>query len=127
MNVSPKANEAGLDILFFRPFTDDRCGFPIYLTQCATGEDWDTKLHTPVLAVWQKLVDFAAPPQKAFALPHSLSAEELRRVTVKVQGIVFDRYRLHDTSRPHNWCSKELTGDLKAFLNPLIVNLPGDA
>ena len=126
-NVSPNANEAGLDIAFFRAFDDKRCGFPIYLTQCATGVDWDTKLHTPVIAVWQKLIDFAAPPHKAFALPHSLGAEELRRVTVKVQGVVFDRYRLHDSSRPHNWCSQELTEDLKAFLNPLIANLPRDA
>lgn len=125
-NVSPKANEAGLDIVFFRPFTDDRCGFPIFLTQCATGEDWDTKLHTPVLAVWQKLVDFAAPPHKAFTLPHSLGGEELRRITVRVEGIVLDRYRLHDTSRPRNWCSKELAEDLKKFLNPLIANLPED-
>jgi hypothetical protein len=124
-NVSPNANEAGLDIVFFRPFTDDRAGFPIYLAQCATGDDWDTKLHTPVLAVWRKLIDFAAPPQKAFALPHSLEADEFRRITVRVEGIVFDRYRLHDTSRPPNWCSTELTKDLKAFLVPLIANLPG--
>jgi hypothetical protein len=127
MNVSPNANEAGLDIVFFRVFYDKRCGFPVYLTQCATGADWDTKLHTPVVAVWRKLVDFAAPPHKAFALPHSLGAEELRRVTVKVEGIVFDRYRLHDSSRPQNWCSRELTEDLKAFLSPLIANLPSDA
>jgi hypothetical protein len=123
-NVSPNANEAGLDIVFFRGFADNRSGFPIYLTQCAAGDDWDTKLHTPVLAVWRKLIDFAAPPQKAFALPHSLGAEEFRRITVRVDGIVFDRYRLHDTSRPLNWCSQELTKELQVFLDPLIANLP---
>ena len=123
-NVSPSANEAGLDVVFFRAFTDGRCGFPIYLAQCAAGDDWDTKLHTPVLSVWQELVDFAAPPHKAFALPHSLGPEDLRRVTVKVGGMVFDRYRLHDTSRPLNWCSQELARDLTAFLKPLITKLP---
>lgn len=123
-NVSPNANEAGLDVIFFRTFNDGRCGFPIYLAQCAAGADWDTKLHTPVLAVWRKLVDFAAPPHKAFALPHSLGAEDLRRITVKVEGMVFDRYRLHDASRPHNWCSSRLARDLKAFLMPIITRLP---
>lgn len=123
-NVSPNANEAGLDVVFFRTFNDGRCGFPIYLAQCAAGDDWDTKLHTPILAVWQKLIDFAAPPHKAFALPHSLGAEDLRRVTVKVEGMVFDRYRLHDASRPLNWCSKGLAKDLRVFLKPLITKLP---
>lgn len=125
-NVSPNANEAGLDIVFFRTFTDARCGFPIYLAQCASGADWDTKLHTPVLGVWRKLIDFSAPPYKAFVLPHSLGAEELRRVTVKVEGVVLDRYRLHDIPRPRNWCSHDLAEDLKTFLNHLIANLPND-
>lgn len=123
-NVSPDANEAGLDVVFFRGFPDARCGFPIYLAQCAAGAYWDAKLHTPVLAVWRRLVDFAAPPHKAFVLPHSLAAEELRRVTVKVDGMVLDRYRLHDTSHPPGWCSEELAQDLKAFLKPLITRLP---
>ena len=74
--------------------------------------------------MWGKLIDFAAPPLKAFVLPHSLGADELRRVTVKVKGMVLDRYRLHDTARPLNWCSQELATDLKAFLNPLINALP---
>jgi hypothetical protein len=123
-NVAKDANEAGLDLIFFRGFSDNQCGFPIYLTQCATGKDWDTKLHTPVLGVWGKLIDFAAPPQKAFALPHSLGAEDFRRITVKVQGIVLDRYRLHDAARPRTWCSRELARDLKEFLSPLISHLP---
>ena len=123
-NVAENANEAGLDIVLFRAFKDGRCGFPVYLAQCAAGDDWDTKLHTPVLSVWDELVDFAAPPHKAFTLPRSLGPEHLRRITVKVDGIVFDRYRLHDTSRPHNWCSPGLTKDLKAFLKPLIKKLP---
>jgi len=126
-SVSPNANEAGLDVVFFRAFIDGRCGFPIYLVQCAAGADWDTKLHTPVLGVWRKLIDFAAPPHKAFALPHSLGAEELRQVTVKVEGMVFDRYRLHDTSRPSNWCSQRLAMDLVAFLKPIITKLPSYA
>lgn len=123
-NVSPNANEAGLDLVLFRTFADGRCGFPVYLAQCASGKNWDTKLHTPVLSVWSKIVDFAAPPQKAFVLPHSLGMDDLRQVTVKVQGVVFDRYRLHDTSRPRKWWSPKLASDIETFLKPLIKALP---
>ncbi len=122
-NVQVNANEAGLDVIFFRSFTDGRCGFPVFLTQCASGADWDTKLHTPVLAVWEELVHFATPPQKAFTLPHSLAADELRRVTISVQGTVFDRYRLH-CGRPLKWCSPALRSDLHRFLAPIIRQLP---
>lgn len=125
INVARHANEAGLDVVFFREFPDGRGGFPIYLAQCAAGSDWDTKLHTPVLSVWRKLLDFAAPPYKAFAIPGSLDAEQLRRITVKVDGLVFDRYRLHDAaSRTTTWCSSGLVGDLKKFMKPLIAKLP---
>jgi hypothetical protein len=123
-DVSPNANEAGLDIVFFRSFSDNRCGFPTYLAQCATGDDWNTKLHTPVLSIWRKLIDFAVRPQKAFTLPHSLGEDKFRRTTVKVDGIVLDRYRLHDNSRPRNWFSRELANDLKEFLSPLVAHLP---
>jgi len=123
-NVAPHANEAGLDVVVYRAFADGRCGFPIYLAQCATGDDWDTKLYTPSLSVWTRLVDFAAPPQKVFALPHSLGAEELRRVAVKVSGIVLDRYRLLDASRSSAWCSRGLTNDLITYLRPLVTRLP---
>ena len=107
-NVSPNANEAGLDVVFFREFADRRSGFPIYLTQCAAGADWDTKLHTPILSVWRKLNPLRGASAKAFALPNSLGPEEHRRITVKVDGLVFDRYRLHDTARSPNWCSQAL-------------------
>jgi hypothetical protein len=40
---------------------------------------------------------------------------------------VFDRYRLHDTSRPLNWCSPKLAGDIVGFLKPLITQLPSYA
>lgn len=74
------------------------------------------------------LVSFAVPPQKAFVLPHSLEQEKLRLTTVAVQGVVFDRYRLHDTSRAPIWCSPELATelatDLKFHLKPLVTGLP---
>ena len=129
INVSPDANDAGLDVVLSRRFADGRCGFPTILVQCAAGNDWDTKLHTPILNVWNKLVDFAIPPQKAFAIPHSLDAIELRRIAVKVGGMVFDRYRLHAETplRKHGWCTPKLKTDLNKFLTPLVAHLPNHA
>jgi hypothetical protein len=125
-NVSATGNDAGLDLILSRRFPDGRCAFQTILIQCAAGNDWDTKLHTPVLDVWRNLVDFSIPPQKAFAIPHSLDAVRLRHVAVKVGGMVFDRYRLHaDTaSRKHGWCSASLTSELNTFLAPLVAGLP---
>jgi hypothetical protein len=122
-NVAANQNEAGLDVVFYRKFADKRCGFVVYLAQCATGENWSTKLHTPALEAWSKLIDFSSPPQKAFALPHSLDDDKLRRTTVSVGGIVLDRYRLFE-SRRTRWCSQKLETELKSYLDPLIRGLP---
>jgi hypothetical protein len=122
-NVDPKANEAGLDLVLSTPFKDRRWGAPVFLTQCASGDDWDVKLHTPVLDVWTKLVDFASPPRKAFALPVSLDETQLRQTTVKVAGPVFDRYRLVSSSS----LEEQLEKDLVKFVRPLLRTLPKEA
>ncbi len=71
--ASGKAHEAGLDLVWHLPFSDDRGGLPVYLGQCSSGYDWPDKLHTPELNVWKKLIDFASEPYKAFSLPMALA------------------------------------------------------
>ncbi len=63
---SPMANDAGLDLLCYRPFPDNRVGIPVYLLQCASGRDWEGKLHTPNLRIWTKIVNFTADPKEGF-------------------------------------------------------------
>lgn len=122
-NVSPNANEAGLDIVFYRRFPNGVPFAPIYLAQCAAGEHWDTKLHTPSLYVWNKLIDFSEPPYKAFAIPHGLGQTEIRHASTTAEGVILDRYRLHaGVALPSD--SKTLQDELIAFMKPLVTGLP---
>lgn len=92
--TKPTAKDAGLDLLCYFPFVDERGGIPIYMFQCASGANWESKLKTPDLRVWQKVIDFASEPKKAFAMPFALSDEEFIRNCNIVNGLFLDRYRL---------------------------------
>ena len=122
------ANEAGLDIVVYRPFADRRVGFPVYMLQCASGADWHRKLHTPDLNVWGKIVDFAARPKKAFAMPYALSEEDFRHATNRVNGVFLDRHRLLEPGRQaRDWTSQELARDLTAWTEPRLARLSAAA
>jgi hypothetical protein len=119
------ARDAGLDILFYRSFGDGRPGVPTYLLQCASGADWRDKLGEPDIALWRKLVAFAADPKKAFATPHALPADEFPRVCARADAVVFDRYRLLSAgSESPAWMSAELGADLIRWLEPRLEQLP---
>ena len=80
--------------LFYRPFPDNRVGVPVYLMQCASGENWVHKLHEPDLNVWTKIILFAATPSKAIAIPFVLLDKEFKQRCNRVNGMLLDRYRL---------------------------------
>ena len=119
------ANEAGLDLLCFRPFPDQRVGVPVYLVQCASGANWEQKLRTPDLKVWRKLVTFAAEPKKAFSMPYALMNDEFIRHTNVVDGLLLDRHRLLAPGKDNqNWVSQQLNDDLLHWMNLRIGSLP---
>jgi hypothetical protein len=119
------ANEAGLDLLCYRPFVDGRVGVPVYLMQCGSGGGWDNKLHTPNLQIWTKIIQFAAEPKKAFAMPYALSDEEFRKKSNLVDGLLLDRYRLLLPCSNHpDWLSPALKERLVTWLKPRIALLP---
>ena len=120
-----KAKDAGLDVLCFRPFPDGRGGIPVYLVQCASGMDWDTKLHTPELKIWTKIIDFSATPTKAFAMPFTLPEDEFLIACNRVDGLFLDRYRLLSPARrSYDWLSKPLGSELVKWLKPRVKELP---
>jgi hypothetical protein len=121
----PKANDAGLDLLCYRPFPDGRVGVPVYLFQCASGGDWEGKLHTPNLQVWTKIIEFASRPKKAFATPFAFRDDEFVTNCNLVDGLLMDRYRLLTPARENpNWVPEALKGRLVAWLAPRIQQLP---
>lgn len=121
----PKANEAGLDVLCYRPFPDARVGVPVYLLQCASGGDWEGKLHTPNLDIWRNIVSFAALPKKAFATPFSFLNNDFTINCGIVNGLLLDRCRLLSAGavRP-NWLSADIAARLVGWVEPRIATLP---
>jgi hypothetical protein len=119
--ASGKVHEAGLDLVWYKPFTDDRGGLPVYLAQCASGKNWYTKLHTPELSVWKKLIDFTSEPYKAFSLPFALADDEFTRRCNQMSGLLLDRYRLLVCCVPEGeWVPVELHSSLTQWLEPRV-------
>ncbi|MGC3992067.1 MAG: hypothetical protein QM796_20715 [Chthoniobacteraceae bacterium] len=123
--TSASANEAGLDVLCFRSFNDERVSSPALLFQCASGMHYNGKLHTPNLRVWEKIVIFPVEPSKAFATPFALTDQEFLRAINIVNGPLLDRYRLLAPAHANTkWLSQELSDKLVAWTEPRIATLP---
>jgi hypothetical protein len=119
------AKEAGLDLLFYRPFPDGRVGIPVYLCQCASGEGWERKLKAPDLRVWCKIIPFASDPKKAFAMPFTVSDSEFVRHSNSVDGLLLDRQRLLLPGlNNRNWVSADLSEGLINWTRPRTRTLP---
>ena len=88
------AKDAGVDLVWHLRFPDSRGGTPVFLAQCASGKNWAEKVNEPNIKEWMKIVDFAAPPNKALSLPFALDERELRRQSNRAGGLLVDRYRL---------------------------------
>ena len=115
------AKDAGVDLVWHLRFADSRGGAPIYLAQCASGKNWREKVNEPNIKEWTKIVDFAVPPSKAFALPFSLSDRELRRQSNRAGGLLVDRYRLlAQKVSEEDWIPSLLRSELIDWLDPRI-------
>ncbi len=121
----PKAKEAGLDILCYRPYHDDRGSLPVFLMQCSSGRDFEDKLQTPDLKVWGRIVEFTSNPRRAFATPRSFSEHDFSMHANTVDGLFLDRYRLLAASL-HNprWMSNDLKQRIVRWLRPRVKALP---
>ncbi len=95
LHVDSSANELGLDVLAYYPFSDNSAAIPLILFQCASGKNWVDKRHTPDLAIWEAVVSFCSKPVKGFAMPYAFaSAADFRKQSRPVGGMFMDRNRL---------------------------------
>jgi len=118
-------NDAGLDLLCYRPFIDNRVGIPVYLMQCASGKNWEEKLHEPKLEIWKHIIDFACCPKKAFSTPFAMEDRKFLRVCAIVDGLLMDRYRILGVSGYNkNWVSTTLARKLVKWISPRVKALP---
>lgn len=123
------ANDAGLDILCFRPMPDRKPGVPLYLLQCASGipsaSYWNLKLRTPDISLWAKLIDFAVNPKRAFATPFAFQEDDFLIHCRSVDGMFFDRYRLLAPARMNpDWLPQEVGDRIVGWITPRIATLP---
>lgn len=123
--ANPKANEIGLDILYFKPFLDNRPSIPLFMLQCASGKDWEDKLKTPDLDLWEKVIDFGSKPQKAFSMPFALLEKKFLKKCILVKGVLLDRYRiLSPYSVSPVWISPDLNQKIVEWMLPRVKKLP---
>jgi hypothetical protein len=117
--------DAGLDMLCYRPFKDGRVGIPVYLMQCASGSNWEEKLHTPRLELWTRVIEFASKPKKAFATPFAMTDSVFIQKCLLVDGLFIDRYRiLSACGDKKKWLSDKLSKKLVGWTNPRVETLP---
>ena len=123
--VSKDANEAGLDIVCCRLFSDARPGLPTIFAQCASGKHHEHKLGTPNMKEWGRLIRFtAASPQRSFITPYVYTDDEFMRVSNKLDGLLLDRVRLLSAgSKSPAWLSSGLGKELRAWISPRIAEL----
>lgn len=122
----PQDKEAGLDIIAWRPFPDERGGYPVLLVQCASGATtWADKLHQPSLGRWKKAVSFYYQPRRAVAVPISINSADFKRYNSEVEGLLIDRSRIFLAAADGpDWLSEDLRAAIGAWLEPHIARLP---
>lgn len=123
--TSQNQKDAGLDMLCYRPFKDGRVGVPVFLMQCASGNNWEEKLHTPRLELWTRVIDFASKPKKAFATPFAMTDDIFAQKCSLVDGMFIDRYRiLAGCGVGKNCLSSQLSKNLVRWTRSKVRTLP---
>jgi hypothetical protein len=124
--LPPAVKDLGLDLICFRPFTDRRGGYPLYLVQCASGQHWERKLRTPSLDSWRDLIRFSAPHLRGIAIPFMvMSDDEFRSARLRSEGLFLDRYRVLSTGgQEDHWLLEPLRTEVINWLSPVINTLP---
>jgi hypothetical protein len=113
-----KAKDAGLDVICHLPFVDGWSGRPLLFVQCASGENWKDKRHTPNIQQWMKLLELATEPRRGISHPFVELRDDFRRsANFDYLMLVLDRNRL---SRPAKvkkakWTSNTLSKDMNAW------------
>lgn len=93
---SAHQKDAHLDIVAWKGFPDRKPGQLIAFGQCATGENWESKVAELNPSAWCRLWLNEMPlvdPVGAFFVPHRVERKHWRRTTA-YGGILFDRCRI---------------------------------
>lgn len=125
----PHVKDAGLDLVAWQGFPDGWGGRPICLVQCASGENWTDKLHTPNIGTWEKLIDFSTKPRRGLAMPFAPEKDEFRRQSNSdLVMLLMDRHRLLSQTwiDPRAFPSKKLAKRLVKWTTKRVSAFPRD-
>ncbi len=121
------AKDLGLDLVCHAPFADRWPGRPLYYVQCASGENWKDKRHTPIIREWEKVLDMATRPTRGIAIPFALLEDDFRRsANFEDLSLVLDRHRVcaPNNQLPTNWITTALATDLNAWTDARVAVIP---
>ena len=123
--VFEQGKDGGLDVVCYRFFDDNREALPVFLIQCASGNNWRKKIHTPNASEWSKLLNAAVSPGTGIAAPFVIDEKTLRIIASKGQVIVIDRLRLLEAYYKNRAIvTEELIDEVTTWLKPYIKILP---
>lgn len=93
--ITQSDQDAGVDVVAWRPFADGRTGFPVVMAQCTLQHEYETKGSDIVLARWRSLISLRQDPMTALVIPYSLGTGlELWEAANFTVDLVLDRFRI---------------------------------
>ncbi len=123
--TAPKAKDAGLDLICQYVFKDGWGGKPVILTQCASGDNWESKLHTPEIETWKKLIDIHTDPTRGLSMPFTVRPERFRRASFRAGFVLLmDRHRLAVPEKaPADWIPDALGKTINNWMINRVITL----
>jgi hypothetical protein len=114
-----------VDVVAWRPFSDNRSGQVIVFAHCAAGTNWRTKASELSLDVWRDYIDWMTTPLSAFAFPFvCLNDSEWRHISKQSRGFLLDRLRIASIFTGVDESSEIIQTELKKWCQRQLANLP---
>ena len=89
----PRRKDGGVDVVAWRPFPDQRSGFPVILAQATIGTDYVNKSADIDLRNWSGWLSLDVDPTVAMVIPGTLSNGESWN-EMATRSLIFERIRL---------------------------------
>ena len=90
----PIRKDGGVDVVVWRPFVDNRSGFPIVLVQCTLQKDLLAKSRDIDITNWSGWLALDREPMTVLASPRIIPDGTDRWNQLNRQGLIFERLRL---------------------------------
>jgi hypothetical protein len=121
----PKDKDIGLDVITSIGLVDEPPATLYFLTQCAVGKHWKSKLGEPTLTRWTDVLKWNSHLVRAIAVPWRLRDEFDYARTFRHFGgaIVFDRLRLMK-GKPDSQLSDDTKRRIRVWCSRIVGKFP---